>query len=143
MIKRFEDLPVWQDARKLTKRVYEVTDKKNFDKDYRLKGQMQASSVSIMSNIAEGFENQTKKQFIRYLFIARGSSGELRSQLYVAFDIRYIDDKTMSELKNQATSISKQCTGLINYLERYEPPDNVVKEPDSDEFFKIITHYYE
>jgi len=60
MIKQFEDLPVWQDARKLTKRVYEITSAKEFDKDYRLKGQIQASSVSIMSNIAEGFENQTK-----------------------------------------------------------------------------------
>lgn len=143
MIKRFEDLPVWQDARKLTKKIYQVTSEKKFGKDYRLKGQIQASSVSTMSNIAEGFENQTKQQFIRYLHIARGSCGELRSQIYVAYDVEYIDSKLMETLKNDATSISKQCSGLINYLENYQPPTDRVQETEIDEFFEMVAFYYE
>lgn len=143
MIKRFEDLPVWQDARKLTKRVYEVSESGTLKKDFRLKSQLQASSVSTMSNIAEGFENQTKKQFIRYLYIARGSAGELRSQLYVSFDVGYLNEMELKDLKEQATSVSKQCSGLISYLESYQPPSDRVEEVNSDEFFKIVTKYYE
>lgn len=142
MIRRFEDLPVWQDARKLTKQVYETTESGKFKNDFRLKSQLQASSVSTMSNIAEGFENQSKQQFIRYLYIARGSSGELRSQLYVAMDVGYINGAIMEKLKAQATSISKQCSGLIGYLEGYRPPSDRVQEPEANEFYKIITKYY-
>jgi len=131
MIKRFEDLPVWQ------------AEAGKFKNDYRLKGQIQASSVSIMSNIAEGFENQTKKQFIRYLYIVRGSAGELRSQLYVAFDVKYISENELGDLKKQATSVSKQCNGLINYLENYQPPSDRVQEFDEDQFFNIVTTHYE
>ncbi len=143
MIKQFEDLPVWRDARKLTKQIYEATRSNDFEKDFRLKSQIQASSVSIMSNIAEGFENQSKKQFIRYLYIARGSAGELRSQLYVAFDVEYISENTMKKLKEQAASISKQCTGLIDYLEQYKPPSNRVNEPSPNDFYQVITEFYE
>ena len=143
MIRRFEDLPVWQDARKLTKEVYMVTEAGNFKNDFRLKGQLQASSVSIMSNIAEGFENQTTKQFIRYLYISRGSAGELRSQLYVAYDIEYISKKVLLDLKGQASFVSKQCNGFINYLENYRPPSDRVQEIDEDAFLKILSEYYE
>jgi len=145
MIKQFEDLPVWEDARKLTKQVYDITKKNKFKNDFRLKGQIQSSSVSVMSNIAEGFENQSKKQFIRYLFIARGSCGELRSQFYVCYDVGYINDKLMQKLKNEATSISKQCSGLIRYLEGYNSSnesDNMVREFDPPDFLQLITEYY-
>ena len=100
-IKRFEDLPVWQDARKLVKEIYIETNRGAFDKDYRLKNQIRDSAVSIMSNIAEGFENMSTKQFVRYLYIAKGSSGELRSQLYVALDAGYLDKKRMEDLKKK------------------------------------------
>jgi four helix bundle protein len=95
-----------------------------------------------MSNIAEGFENQSKQQFIRYLYIARGSCGELRSQLYVAYDVGYLDDNLMKELRKEATAISKQFSGLISYLENYQPPSDRVQESNRNEFFKIITQYY-
>lgn len=140
MIKRFEDLPVWQDSRKLTKLIYQITSSVNFENDFRLVSQIRSSSVSIMSNIAEGFENQSSKQFIRYLYIARGSSGELRSQIYVAYDAGYIDKKKMDEIKNYATDISRQCMGLIYYLEKYESSSNIVKEPNEDVFLDIINN---
>ena len=124
---RFEELPVWQAARKLTKDVYAVTSKGAFSKDFRLKDQIRDSSTSIMSNIAEGFENQTAKQFIRYLYIAKGSSGEFRSQLYVALDAGYLDSDIMTDFKTRAESISRQCSGLIDYLSGYQG-DNVIKD---------------
>jgi four helix bundle protein len=141
-IKRFEDLPVWQDARKLTKLLYDITGQGNFSKDYRLKDQIRASSVSIMSNIAEGYENMSNKQFVRYLYIAKGSSGELRSQLYVALDAGYLDKKRMEELKNKKESISKQCSGLITYLEGYDN-QGIVRERENDDFISMINEFFE
>ena len=142
MISKFEDLPVWQDSRVLTRQIYELTRSSVFDKDYRLKGQLRGSSLSMMSNIAEGYEYASTKQFIRYLNIAKGSSGELRSQLYVAMDAKYIDAGKMNELKDQATSISKQCAGLIKYLKGYDQNDIIVKEYDSERFLDVINEYY-
>jgi len=139
-IKRFEDLPVWQDARNLTKQIYDVTGQGNFRIDYRLKDQIRASSVSIMSNIAEGFENMSTKQFVRYLYIAKGSSGELRSQLYVALDAGYLEKKRMEELKKKTVSISKQCSGLITYLEGYDN-QGMVRELENDDFILIINEF--
>jgi four helix bundle protein len=127
---RFEDLPIWKDARVLTKEVYEVTKKGEFAKDYRLKNQIRDSSVSIMSNIAEGFENQTTKQFIRYLYIAKGSSGEFRSQLYVAMDAGYLTQFEINKMKSQAESISKQASNLIKYLDEYQNSDKVREHDD-------------
>jgi four helix bundle protein len=126
---RFEDLPIWQEARKLTKDVYTVTRDGDFSKDFRLKNQIRDSSVSIMSNIAEGFENQTTKQFIRYLYIAKGSSGEFRSQLYAALDAGYLKKEIMLDLKKRAENISKQASNLIKYLEDYTSKD-VVREDE-------------
>ena len=122
---RFEELPVWQAARALTNDVYEVTSEGKFSKDYRLRDQIRASSTSIMSNIAEGFENQTTRQFIRYLYIAKGSSGELRSQLYVALDAGYLDTNTMTDFKTRTESISRQCSGLIDYLAGFDGKNGV------------------
>ena len=141
MIRQFEDLPVWQDARKLTRKIYQVTKKHSFSQDLRLKSQLQSSSVSAMSNIAEGFEYQSKRQFIKYLYIAKGSAGELRSQLYVAFDNEYITESELDELKNEATAISKQCSGLITYLEQHKPPSDRVQEPDPNEFYEMIENW--
>lgn len=136
---RFEDLPIWQEARQLTKKVYDVTREGDFSKDFRLKAQICDSSVSAMSNIAEGFENQTTKQFIRYLYIAKGSSGEFRSQLYVALDAGYIQEQVMLDLKQRAESISKQISKLIGYLEDYSS-GNVVRQ--HEELGMIIWKFY-
>ncbi len=82
-VERFEDLHVWQLSRKLVVEIYEVTSNDNFKKDYGLSSQIQRASVSVLSNIAEGFEKGYNKEFIRFLYIAKGSIGEVRAQLYV------------------------------------------------------------
>ena len=127
---RFEDLPIWQEARKLAKDVYTVTRDGDFSKDFRLKNQIRDSSVSVMSNIAEGFENQTTKQFVRYLYIAKGSSGEFRSQLYVALDAGYLNKDEMNDFKQRAENISMQASNLIKYLEDYDRKGAVREDED-------------
>lgn len=116
MIKRFEDLEVWQLARMLVKEVYEITQKLEFQKDFGLKDQVRRCAVSIMANISEGFERKTQKEFIQFLFIAKGSCGELRSHFYIALDLGYISKETFDNLQNQTITISKSLSGFIKYL---------------------------
>lgn len=85
-IERFEDIEAWKKARELTKRIYEITDRGNLARDFGLKDQIKRSSISIMSNIAEGFERDGDNEFRQFLSIAKGSVGELKAQLYVALD---------------------------------------------------------
>lgn len=136
---RFEDLPIWQDARHLTKKIYIISKDGEFAKDYRFRSQICSSSVSVMSNIAEGFEYGSNPQFIRFLNIASGSCGELRSQLYVSFDVGYIDEKTLNDLKTKAESLSKQMAKLISYLEKYNN-NNTTREPQTLE--TILWNYF-
>lgn len=116
MIKSFEDLEVWQLARILVKEVYEITQKSEFQKDFSLKDQVRRCAVSIMANVSEGFERKTQKEFIQFLFIAKGSCGELRSHFYIAFDLGYINKETFDNLQNQTITISKSLSGFIKYL---------------------------
>ncbi|MFH0990831.1 MAG: four helix bundle protein [bacterium] len=116
--KRFEDMPVWQDARKLTSIIYRLTAKGKLSSDYGLKDQMQRSAVSVMSNIAEGYERHTKKEFIAFLYHAKGSVGELRSQLYVALDLQYISQSEFEEAFTLSVSIINQTAGFITFLSR-------------------------
>jgi len=116
--KQFEDMPVWQDARKLTSMIYGITAKGKFSSDYGLKDQMQRSAVSVMSNIAEGYERHTKKEFIAFLYHAKGSVGELRSQLYVALDLQYISQSEFEEAFTLSVSIINQTAGFITFLRR-------------------------
>jgi len=88
---RFEDLIAWQKARELAKKIYEITRNDHFARDFGLSGQIQRTAVSIMSNIAEGFERDSRGDFHRFLTIAKASCAEVRSQLYIAFDIGYRD----------------------------------------------------
>lgn len=90
-IQKFEDLICWQKARELTKFIYDITKYRNFDMDKGLQDQIRRAAVSVMSNIAEGFDRGTRQEFINYLFIAKGSCGEVKSQLYISYDIGYID----------------------------------------------------
>ncbi len=113
---KFEDLKSWKAARELTRLVYAATNGKSFSRDWGLRDQMRRASVSIMANIAEGYERGTRKEHIQFLFIAKGSSGELRSQLYVAKDQGYLPNeafKTMSELLDH---ISRMLSRHITYL---------------------------
>lgn len=115
-IKRFEDLEAWQLARKLVKQIYEISKKTKLSKDFGLRNQLQRSAVSIMSNIAEGFERKSRKEFIQFLSIAKASSGELRSQLYVTLDLQYLDKDTFNTTYNLCEKISKSIAGFIKYL---------------------------
>lgn len=114
--KSFEDLPVWQNARELAMLVYRITSKGKLKDDYGLKNHLQRSVVSISSNIAEGFERGSKREFIQFLYIAKGSCGELRSQLYIAKDLGYLDNNDFKVLLNSTTNLSKQISGFLNYL---------------------------
>ena len=115
---RFEEMPVWQNARSMTKTIYSLTSKGQFNKDYGLRDQMQRAAVSVMSNIAEGYERHTKKEFAAFLYHAKGSIGELRSQLYVSLDLGYIGEKEFEEAYAASVSIAKQLSGLISFLQK-------------------------
>lgn len=115
-IERFEDMEVWQSARRLSREVYILTSKGKFSRDFGLKDQIQRAAVSIMSNIAEGFERSSTKEFLQFLNIAKGSTGEVRSQLYIALDIGYINKDCFDKLYLKTTSISKQLSGFRSYL---------------------------
>ncbi|HLB75176.1 MAG TPA: four helix bundle protein [Sedimentisphaerales bacterium] len=114
--KSFEDLPVWKNARELAVQVYRTTSKGRLRDDYGLRNQIQRAAVSVSSNIAEGFERGSKQESIQFLYVAKGSCGELRSQLFIANDIGYIDDTDSKNLLKSATNVSKQIGGFIEYL---------------------------
>ena len=115
-IKRFEDLKIWQQARLFSGRLYKLTYSGIFTKDYNLTNQLQRAGISIMANIAEGFERKTKKEFIQFLYISKGSAGEIRSLLYLAKDLEYLDDKKFNIFYEDIVSISKSIAGFIRYL---------------------------
>lgn len=111
-VERFEDLIAWQKARSLTKAVYEVTRTGQFIADRGLTGQIQRASVSIMSNVAEGFERSGRSEFHQFLTIAKASCAETQSLLYVALDVGYIDEPTFRRLNNQAREVARIIGGL-------------------------------
>lgn len=113
----FEESISWQKAREINFKNYLLTNKnESFKKDFGLRDQIRRSSISISSNIAEGFERQTTKEFIQFLYIAKASSGEFRSQLYLASDLKYITNEDFEKLKLKVNEISKLISGLIKYL---------------------------
>ena len=116
-IERFEKLEVWKTARKLTNRVYKHTQQEPFAKDFGRRDQIQRASVSVMSNIAEGFESRTQSIFVDHLGRARGSAGEVRAQLYVASDQGYLSDAEFEATYDLADKASRQLFRLIQYLE--------------------------
>ncbi len=117
-IEKFEDIEAWQEARNLTQTIYALSSNGNFSKDFALKDQVRRAAVSIMSNIAEGFERRGDREFHHFLSIAKASSGELRSQLYVALDQHYMDLQQFTTLSNQVTHISCLIAGFMKYLEQ-------------------------
>jgi four helix bundle protein len=118
-IVRFEDIQAWQTARELTRWVYGLSGQGAFSKDFGLRDQIRRAAVSVMSNIAEGFENQTQAQFIRYLGLAKGSAGEVRSQTYVALDMKYITEEEFKTLFDLADKNVRQLARFITYLETH------------------------
>ncbi|OGN00162.1 MAG: hypothetical protein A2736_01265 [Candidatus Yanofskybacteria bacterium RIFCSPHIGHO2_01_FULL_41_27] len=111
-IQKFEDLICWQKARELTNEIYGMFKNLKF-KDFGLQDQLQRASVSIMSNIAEGFERGTKQELLNYLFIAKGSAGEVRAQLYVALDAGYLNIETFKYLNSLAVECSRLLQSFV------------------------------
>jgi four helix bundle protein len=118
-VTQFEDLRIWQEARELVKLVYHtISSDQAAAKDWGFRNQIQAAVVSIMNNIAEGFERGSDKEFARFLDIAKASCGEVRSMLYLAEDLDYIDSKISIDLRGKAVSISKGISALSKHLRR-------------------------
>jgi four helix bundle protein len=115
-LERFEELEVWKLSMELCTNIYELTNKELFSKDFGLKDQIRRSSVSIPSNISEGFERDSKNQFVYFLVIAKGSYGELRTQLKIANSLNYILENDFNLINEKCISVSKQLSGFINYL---------------------------
>ena len=113
---RFEEMEVWQLARNLNMEIYAVSGKQVFARDFGLRDQIRRASISIASNIAEGFDSQSNASFIRFLICARGSAAEVRAQLHLAADLGYVSKDECEALLKKAETISRQITGLINYL---------------------------
>ena len=114
--KTFEEINAWQNARVLVKEVYAMTGRGDFGRDYGLKDQIQRAAVSICSNIAEGFERRGNKEFINFLWIAKGSAAEVCSQLHNAKDIGYITDEQFQSIYDSAKRIGGMLFNLINVL---------------------------
>ncbi len=127
-IRRFEEIEAWQTARELTTLVYRLSSVGKFERDYGLKDQIRRASVSVMSNIAEGFESKTQAQFIKYLSYAKASAGEVRSQLYIARDLEYISDEDFNLVFNLAEKASGQVARFVGYLERNSQSRQVREE---------------
>ena len=119
-IKRFEDLDAWKISRELCNKIGQIIDKELFQKNYRLIGQIEGSSGSIMDNIAEGFERGTRAEFIQFLGYSKGSCGEFRSQLYRALDRKYITPAEFEELFTLAVRVSAMIQKFIEYLQKTE-----------------------
>ena len=115
-IERFEDIEAWQQARQLTKEAYKMTSAGDCARDFGLRDQLRRSAVSIMSNIAEGFERGGNKEFIQFLSLAKGSCGEFRSQLYVALDQGYISRNEFDRISKKSVEIARMVSGLMKYL---------------------------
>jgi four helix bundle protein len=125
-IQRFEDILAWKKARELTREVYKSL---RDCRDNGFKDQIQRASVSVLSNIAEGFENGTRAGFLSYLYIAKGSAGEVRAQLYVALDVGYISPETYKYLNNLALDCSRLTASFIKSL-KTSPADGLLRKKE-------------
>jgi four helix bundle protein len=128
-ITRFEEIQAWQTARELTSLVYGFTNQANFNRDFALRDQIRRAVISVMSNIAEGFESRTDVQFINYLGMARASAGEVRAQLYIASDQGYFTEVEFNETYGLAEKCARQIARFISYLETNPRPRRLSEEP--------------
>ena len=126
-VERFEDLKVWQFSRESCKMIHILTLKDHFFRDFKLVGQIKSSLGSVMDNIAEGFERDDNKEFIQFLSISKGSSGESRSQLYRAMDNGYITQEEFDVAYEKSLEVSKMLKGFIIYLKESELKGNKFK----------------
>ena len=117
-ITKFEDLQIWQEARKLAKEVFLLSKETDLKTDFRFKEQIKASSGSVMDNIAEGFERDGNLEFRQFLSVAKGSAGETRSQIYRLYDCEYISEEQFKDLKNKYENLSGKIKNFITYLNK-------------------------
>ena len=129
-VKRFEDLRVWQSAHELVRIAYEVSGQQEFGRDFGLKDQIRRAAVSVMSNIAEGFNAGSDAEFVRFLGFARRSNSEVLSQCYIALDMNYISNERFQSIYEKANLIERQINSLITYLSHSK--DKAVKEPPAE-----------
>ena len=130
-ITRFEDIDAWKSSRQLTNMVYAISNQIGFNKDFGLRDQIRRAAVSVMSNVAEGFESRTDSQFINFLGMARASAGEVRAQLYIALDQKYITEEQFKETHIVAEKCSRQISKFITYLES-NPRQRRVSDSSAD-----------
>jgi four helix bundle protein len=128
-IVQFEDIEAWQLARELARKVYRLTKKPRFAKDYGLKRQIQDAAGSSMHNIAEGFDSETNAEFIRFLRYAKRSCTEVQSELYLALDEEYISTDEFKDVYEQARKTRAAVYGFIKYLKKYEENKTTNREP--------------
>ena len=119
-VQNFEDLNVWKQARLLTQEVYRLTKTGKFSRDFGLRDQIQRAAISVMSNIAEGFERGGNQEFSQFLYVAKASCGEVRSQLYVAFDQGYVTHDETEKLRQSFKRLSGMISNLIAYMRQIE-----------------------
>ena len=125
-IEKFEDILAWQQARELTNLVYDLTEQTKFSKDYRLRDQVQGAAGSIMHNIAEGFDDGSVIEFIRFLKYARRSASEVQSEIYLALDRKYVTSDDFQRVYDMATTTKKSINAFVAYLRKSKrgPTDN-------------------
>jgi len=143
----FEDLEVWKEARKLTNEIYRVTGNSVFSKDFGLRDQIRRAAVLVMSNVAEGFERGGNQELIQFLFIAKGSCGEARSQLYIAKDQGYIRDEKFNNLFKSFKRLSVMLSNFIKHLKesplrgsKYKKPPYRTMKEEMDLIQKSLKH---
>lgn len=112
----FSELPIWKQAMEVIAKTYHLTKSNQLSRDFGLRDQMQRAAVSISSNIAEGFEKNNNKEFIRYLRIAKGSAGELRNQFEIAYNLKYLDSMEYKDIQEELLLLARQISGFIKYL---------------------------
>jgi len=134
-IKSFEELPVWKDARKFANKIYNLTKKFPKEENYGLTSQITRAMVSIGSNIAEGFDRYSKKDFIKFLIITRGSISEIQNNLYIALDLKYINQNDFQETYALSKDLGKQINGFIKYLRSYDK-NNSKDGKVNEEYYK-------
>lgn len=117
-INKFEELECWQEARKLSRMLYEIVRGEHFSKDYRLKDQVIGAGISVMNNISEGFDSQSNVEFIRFLRYSRRSVSEVQNCLYIALDQDYISQQILDNIYLQASKVRQIIDGFIRYLKK-------------------------
>ncbi len=116
--KTFEEIEAWQEARELTRLIYEASNKTPFSRDFVLRDQARRAAISVVANIAEGFERSGTGEFVQFLAHAKGSAGELRAHIYLARDQEYLSENAFKDLLERASRVSRLVSGLMSYLRR-------------------------